>query len=40
MSRLVRDGTAELVLLDQINGHEKTGKGNIHFPCSADHVQD
>ena len=29
MSRLTRDGTAEPVSQDQ-----------IHFPCSADHVQD
>ena len=36
-SRLARDGTAEPVSRDQILRHER-GKGNIHFPCSADHV--
>ena len=39
MSRLTRDGTAEPVLRDQILRHER-GQGNIHFSCSADHVQD
>ena len=39
MSRLTRDGTAEPVSRDQILRHER-GQGNIHFPCSADHVQD
>ena len=39
MSRLTRNGTAELVSRDQILRHER-GQGNIHFPCSADHVQD
>ena len=39
MSRLTRDGTAELVSRDQILRHER-GQGNIHFSCSADHVQD
>ena len=39
MSRLKRDGTAEPVSRDQILRHER-GQGNIHFPCSADHVQD
>ena len=39
MSRLVRDGTAEPVSRDQILRHER-GQGNIHFSCSADHVQD
>ena len=39
MSRLTRDGTAESVSRDQILRHER-GQGNIHFPCSADHVQD
>ena len=34
-----RDGTAEPVSRDQILRHEH-GQGNIHFPCSADHVQD
>ena len=38
-SRLTRDGTAETVSRDQILRHER-GQGNIHFPCSADHVQD
>ena len=36
MSRLTRDGTAELVSRDQILRRER-GHGNIHFPCSADH---
>ena len=39
MSRLTRDGTAEPVPRDQILRH-KCGQGNIHFSCSADHVQD
>ena len=39
MSRLTRDGTAEPVSRDQILRHER-GQGNIHFPSSADHVQD
>ena len=39
MSRLARDGTAEPVSRDQILRHE-SGQGNIHFSCSADHVQD
>ena len=39
MSRLTRDGTAEPVSRDQILRHER-GQGNIHFSCSADHVQD
>ena len=39
MSRLTRDGTAETVSRDQILRRER-GQGNIHFPCSADHVQD
>ena len=38
-SRLTRDGTAEPVSRDQIL-RRKRGQGNIHFPCSADHVQD
>ena len=33
------DGTAEPVSRDQILRRER-GQGNIHFPCSADHVQD
>ena len=37
-SRLTRDGTAEAVSGDQILRRER-GQGNIHFPCSADHVQ-
>ena len=39
MGRLTRDGTAEPVSQDQIlrRGREQ---GNIHFPCSADHVHD
>ena len=39
MSRLTRDGTAEPVSRDQILRHDR-GQGNIHFSCSADHVQD
>ena len=39
MSGLTRDGTAEAVSQDQILRHER-GQGNIHFSCSADHVQD
>ena len=39
MSRLTRDGTAEPVSRDQILRH-KRGQENIHFSCSADHVQD
>ena len=39
MSRLTRDGTAELVSRDQILRHVP-GQGNIHFSCSADHEQD
>ena len=39
MSRLTRDGTAEPVSRDQILRHER-GLGNIHFSCTADHVQD
>ena len=39
MSRLTRDGTAEPVSRDQILRHER-GQGDIHFSCSADHVQD
>ena len=39
MSRLTRDGTAEPVSRDRILRHER-GQGNIHFRCSADHVQD
>ena len=35
----MRDGTAEPVSRDQILRHER-GQGNIHFSCSADHVQD
>ena len=31
--------TVEPVSRDQILGHER-GQGNIHFSCSADHVQD
>ena len=39
MSRLTRDGTAETVSRDQILRHERR-QGKVHFPCSADHVQD
>ena len=38
MSRLAWDGTAETVSRDQILRRER-GRGNIHFPCSADHKQ-
>ena len=39
MNRLTRDGTAETVSRDQIL---RRGRGHVkvHFPCSADHVQD
>ena len=40
MSRLTRDGTAEPVSRDQFLGREERGQGNVHFPCSPDHVQD
>ena len=40
MSRLTRDGTAELVSRGQILRHEQREQGNIIFPCSADHEQD
>ena len=36
MGRVTRDGTAAPVLRDQIIRGER-GKGNIHFPCLADH---
>ena len=39
MSRLARDGTAEPVSRDQIIRPER-GRGNIDFPCLADHEQD
>ena len=39
MSRLTRDGTAELVSREQILRRER-GQGNVNFSCSADHVQD
>ena len=39
MSRLTRDGTVEPVSRDQILRRERE-QGNIHFLCSADHVQD
>ena len=39
MSRMTRDETAEPVSRDQILRREG-GQENIHFPCSADHVQD
>ena len=39
MSRLTRDGSAELVSRGQIL-RRKRGQGTIHFPCSADHDQD
>ena len=38
MSRLSRDGTAELVSRDEILMRER-GQGHIHFPCSADREQ-
>ena len=39
MSKLTRDGTAELVTRDQILRRER-GQRIIHFPCSAaDHEQ-
>ena len=39
MSRVTRDGTAEPASRDQILRRER-GQRNIHFPCSAHHVQD
>ena len=39
MSRLTRDGTAELVSRGQILRPVR-GLRNFHFPCSADHEQD
>ena len=39
MSSLTRDGTAEPVSRDQILRREREQE-NIHFPRSADHVQD
>ena len=39
MSKLTPDRTAEPVSRDQILRRER-GQGNIHFSCSADHVQD
>ena len=39
MGSLTRDGTAEPVSRDQILRHERE-RGNVHFSCSADHVQD
>ena len=39
MSRLARDGKAELVSRDQILRHEQR-QVKKHFPCSADHEQD
>ena len=39
MSGLTRDRTAEPVSRDQILRRE-CEQGNIHVPCSADHVQD
>ena len=39
LSRLTRDGTAGPVSRDQILRHAR-GRGNINFPCAADHEQD
>ena len=39
MSRLTRAGTVEPVSRYHILRRER-GQGNIHFSCSADHVQD
>ena len=39
MGRLTWNGTAEPVSRDEIFRRER-GEGNIHFSCSADHVQD
>ena len=38
MSRLTRGGIAESASRNQIFRRER-GQGNIHFPCSADHVK-
>ena len=41
MSGLMReDGTAETLSRDQILRRNAYREINIHFPCSADHVQD
>ena len=41
ISRLTRDGTAETVSRDQILRRElNADREKVHFPCSADHVQD
>ena len=40
MSRLTRDGTAELVSRDQILRRREHGQENINFPFSADHEKD
>ena len=42
MSRLARDGTAELVSRDQTLRHVRgqRGRGNINFTSSADNEQD
>ena len=41
MSGLMReDGTAETLSRDQIIRRNAYREINIHFPCSADHVQD
>ena len=39
ISRLTRDGTDETVSRDQILRRER-GQGKVHFPFSADYVQD
>ena len=39
ISRLTRDGIVEPASRDQILRHERR-QGDIHFSCSADHVQD
>ena len=36
--RMTRDGTAKAVSRDHLR--RERGQGNMHFPCSADHVQD
>ena len=39
MNRLKRDGMTEPVMRDQNLGCER-GRGNFHFPCSADNEQE
>ena len=40
MDRLMRGETAEPVSREREILRPERGQGDIHFPCSADHVQD